>query len=431
MSVRSSKVKPKETAEVWSPGESGRESRSDRELELHNEVARAAGLAAGEGSLSASVACQAKPASSGNLHYELAAPPPLDPAPPEGALTWSPVLGLDATQPPSPPPSPPPTETGKLWHTSRELDKAAAQAEEAEAKMAALRVGNDAVTAERPAKTFGSCGVSSPAELTVSAQEFTAAELRAAGYSKEKLHGAGLLSRQDSKPAASSPSTEAELQAEAEAMRAQLRAARAAKAGGGKSAGGDASKASNNADTRTCAGCGELLFGAAGGEAVEAAGKMWHSDCFVCAACGKPIDGDFAMLHGKPLHTACHLKDYGVHCAGCGRLIDGRADPGFVVAGDKSYHSACFKCAECGVSLATGAPYHLVADAAYCKLHDRRRKITRDKLKVNSTTGEEYYVEADTGRKYRHAPTADGRGGKVLPAVVCSTGLLRGSGFVR
>jgi len=243
MSVRSSKVKPKETAEVWSPGESGRESRSDRELELHNEVARAAGLAADEGSLSASVACQAKPASSGNLHYELAAPPPLDPAPPEGALTWSPVLGLDATQPPSPPPSPPPTETGKLWHTSRELDKAAAQAEEAEAKMAALRVGNDAVTAERPAKTFGSCGVSSPAELTVSAQEFTAAELRAAGYSKEKLHGAGLLSRQDSKPAASSPSTEAELQAEAEAMRAQLRAARAAKAGGGKSAGGDASKA--------------------------------------------------------------------------------------------------------------------------------------------------------------------------------------------
>mmetsp|Transcript_36061 Transcript_36061/g.116086 ORF Transcript_36061/g.116086 Transcript_36061/m.116086 type:complete len:376 (+) Transcript_36061:27-1154(+) len=327
MSVRSSKVKPKETAEVWSPGESGRESRSDRELELHNEVARAAGLAAGEGSLSASVACQAKPASSGNLHYELAAPPPLDPAPPEGALTWSPVLGLDATQPPSPPPSPPPTETGKLWHTSRELDKAAAQAEEAEAKMAALRVGNDAVTAERPAKTFGSCGVSSPAELTVSAQEFTAAELRAAGYSKEKLHGAGLLSRQDSKPAASSPSTEAELQAEAEAMRAQLRAARAAKAGGGKSAGGDAPKASNNADTRTCAGCGELLFGAAGGEAVEAAGKMWHSDCFVCAACGKPIDGDFAMLHGtlhrarhlerttdrsfKPmLHTACRLKGY-------------------------------------------------------------------------------------------------------------------------
>ena len=35
MCVRSSKVKPKETAEVWSPGESGRESRSDRELELH------------------------------------------------------------------------------------------------------------------------------------------------------------------------------------------------------------------------------------------------------------------------------------------------------------------------------------------------------------------------------------------------------------
>mmetsp|Transcript_7522 Transcript_7522/g.23707 ORF Transcript_7522/g.23707 Transcript_7522/m.23707 type:complete len:275 (-) Transcript_7522:1146-1970(-) len=269
MGVRSSKVKPKETAEVW-PGESGRASRSDRELELHNEVARAAGLAVGGGNLSASVAWQAKPASSGNLHYELAAPPPLDPAPPEGPLDPRPLhLSLDATPPPSPPPSPPPTETGKLWHTSRELDKAAAHAEEAEAKMAALRVGDDAVTAERPAKSFGSCGESSPAELTVSAQEFTAAELRAAGYSKEKLDGAGVLSGQGAKPAASSPSVEAELQAEAEAMRAQLRAARAAKAGGGKSAGGDAPKASNN--TRTCAGCGELLFGAAGGEAVEAA----------------------------------------------------------------------------------------------------------------------------------------------------------------
>mmetsp|Transcript_16223 Transcript_16223/g.52495 ORF Transcript_16223/g.52495 Transcript_16223/m.52495 type:complete len:234 (+) Transcript_16223:154-855(+) len=140
--------------------------------------------------------------------------------------------------------------------------------------------------------------------------------------------------------------------------------------------------------------------------------KARHGPSSTPVQTGKPIDGDFAMLHGKPLHTACHLKDYGVLCAGCGRLIDGRADPGFVVAGDKSYHSACFKCAECGVSLAAGAPYHLVAGAAYCKLHDRRRKITRDKLKVNSTTGEEFYVEAGTGRKYRHAPTADGRGGK-------------------
>ena len=42
---------------------------------------------------------------------------------------------------------------------------------------------------------------------------------------------------------------------------------------------------------------------------------------------------------------------------------------------------------------------------------------------------EEFYVEAGTGRKYRHAPTADGRGGKVLPAVVCGTGMLPGRGF--
>ena len=214
MGVRSSKVKPKETAEVWSPGESGRESRSDRELEPHNEVARAAGLAVRGGNLSASVAWQAKPASRGNLHYELAAPPPLDPAPPERPLAPRPLL--IATPPPSLPPTPPPTGTGKLRNTSRELDKAAAQAEEAEAKMAALRVGDDAVIAERPAKSFGSCGESSPAELTVSAQEFTAAELRAAGYSKEKLDEAGVLSGQGAKPAASSPSTEAELQAEAD-----------------------------------------------------------------------------------------------------------------------------------------------------------------------------------------------------------------------
>lgn len=90
-----------------------------------------------------------------------------------------------------------------------------------------------------------------------------------------------------------------------------------------------------------CASCKKEIQG----RYVQAVGKNWHPDCFRCAGCGRPITtGEFLHKYGKPYHADCYQQKFAPRCAGCGELIDGHS----IRALRKHWHPEHFVCAHCG-----------------------------------------------------------------------------------
>ena len=94
------------------------------------------------------------------------------------------------------------------------------------------------------------------------------------------------------------------------------------------------------------------------GEAVEALGKLWHVDCFVCSEGGCSLcDGDdpsyFLDDNGR-VYCRQHYEEMMLPlCAGgCGELV---RDTDAITFGDDSnvYHTRCFNCTSCGRELAS------------------------------------------------------------------------------
>ena len=54
-----------------------------------------------------------------------------------------------------------------------------------------------------------------------------------------------------------------------------------------------------------CAGCGQPV----GTRSIDALGKKWHPEHFVCAFCNSPLSGtSFKEQAGKAYCAACHAK---------------------------------------------------------------------------------------------------------------------------
>lgn len=69
---------------------------------------------------------------------------------------------------------------------------------------------------------------------------------------------------------------------------------------------------------RVCAKCGRLTSDGW----IEALGRFWHPDHFLCSACGAPVGGDFVVEDGQPVHVACSEARRPV-CMGCGAKLNG------------------------------------------------------------------------------------------------------------
>ncbi|XP_050393655.1 LIM domain-binding protein 3 isoform X7 [Patella vulgata] len=105
------------------------------------------------------------------------------------------------------------------------------------------------------------------------------------------------------------------------------------------------------------------------GECVNAIQQQWHPQCFLCTKCHQSIGGtQFHIEEGKPY---CE-KDWGAMfqtmCTGCEFPIE----PGdrWVEAMNKNFHSECFYCATCQVSL-EGQPFYCKSGKPFCKKHAR------------------------------------------------------------
>ena len=76
---------------------------------------------------------------------------------------------------------------------------------------------------------------------------------------------------------------------------------------------------------------------------VNAVGKAYHPEHFLCESCGKNFNNEgFLIEMGKPYCERCHDDLFGVKCAGCQRSITGGQR--YVEALNQNWHTDCFIC---------------------------------------------------------------------------------------
>eukprot|EP01004_Peranema_trichophorum_P000325 NODE_10363_length_521_cov_24.344221_g9715_i0.p1 GENE.NODE_10363_length_521_cov_24.344221_g9715_i0~~NODE_10363_length_521_cov_24.344221_g9715_i0.p1 ORF type:complete len:122 (-),score=18.05 NODE_10363_length_521_cov_24.344221_g9715_i0:105-470(-) len=94
--------------------------------------------------------------------------------------------------------------------------------------------------------------------------------------------------------------------------------------------------------TTKCCKCGLLIDGTKE-EIIDALDSTWHSTCFSCHQCRKPIKpgkGCCVVIDGNPVHPDCAPRHV---CSKCSQKIEGRE----IVVGDKRFHEGCWCCSQC------------------------------------------------------------------------------------
>ena len=91
-----------------------------------------------------------------------------------------------------------------------------------------------------------------------------------------------------------------------------------------------------------------------GNDGMKLQGKAYHRKCFTCSACGGELAGKkFTMEERKPFCYDCYLKLYSKRCGMCNEYITGA----YVDLGEVAYHEDCFKCSICKGMFTDGMMY--------------------------------------------------------------------------
>jgi len=106
-----------------------------------------------------------------------------------------------------------------------------------------------------------------------------------------------------------------------------------------------------------CVDCGQVIQG----ECMQDGDKFWHPDHFKCAFCRKPIQGNYFLVEGQ----LCCEFDYGSksdsYCANCTKGIAGD----YLEALGKRWHTNHFMCSFCSMPLG-GTEFKEDNGMAYC-----------------------------------------------------------------
>ncbi|KAK0148205.1 Four and a half LIM domains protein 1 [Merluccius polli] len=119
-------------------------------------------------------------------------------------------------------------------------------------------------------------------------------------------------------------------------------------------------KCCSKEDSPRCHGCYKAI--AAGTESVEYKGNSWHDECFTCSQCKRPIGSQSFLSKGSDIYcTPCHDKKFAKHCAACKQPITS----GGVSYQEEPWHSHCFVCSSCSKPL-VGTSFTKHQDQVFC-----------------------------------------------------------------
>uniref|UniRef100_A0A8C1HG21 Four and a half LIM domains protein 1 n=1 Tax=Cyprinus carpio carpio TaxID=630221 RepID=A0A8C1HG21_CYPCA len=117
---------------------------------------------------------------------------------------------------------------------------------------------------------------------------------------------------------------------------------------------------SSREDAPRCHGCYKPIL--AGTENVEYKGNSWHDECFICYQCQKPIGSKSFIAKNNNIYcNLCHEKKFAKQCACCKKPIT----TGGVNYQDQPWHSECFVCSSCRKPLA-GTSFTSHEEKVYC-----------------------------------------------------------------
>ncbi|XP_066457600.1 zyxin isoform X3 [Eleutherodactylus coqui] len=93
---------------------------------------------------------------------------------------------------------------------------------------------------------------------------------------------------------------------------------------------------------------------------LKAMGKSYHPECFTCAVCSRPLQGEPFIVdqNSLPHCVADYHRKYAPRCSVCGEPIapePGRDETVRVVALEKNFHMMCYKCEDCACPLSIEA----------------------------------------------------------------------------
>ncbi|XP_066934187.1 LIM domain-binding protein 3-like isoform X5 [Clytia hemisphaerica] len=112
-----------------------------------------------------------------------------------------------------------------------------------------------------------------------------------------------------------------------------------------------------------CAHCNNAIIG----NCINALGKSWHPDHFVCTFCNRGFGTDgYLVDSGKPYCEKCFEDLFSVKCGKCMRAITGGEK--YVEALNKNWHSGCFTCNQCNARL-EGNSFFVSRGMPYCGQH--------------------------------------------------------------
>ncbi|EFA85143.1 LIM domain protein [Heterostelium album PN500] len=94
----------------------------------------------------------------------------------------------------------------------------------------------------------------------------------------------------------------------------------------------------------TCKKCSKPIEGEASINALDA---DWHTSCFTCSVCEKPIQSYF-LKDGKPICKDDYNQKFLEACTKCSKPISGSKLTDNV---GKHYHPECFTCTTCNVKM--------------------------------------------------------------------------------
>merc|ERR1711998_266780 len=112
----------------------------------------------------------------------------------------------------------------------------------------------------------------------------------------------------------------------------------------------------------SCQRCSKPL----GRNVVEAGGKKYHPECFVCVQCAKRFPGGKYIVDSSSGCTycePCYISKKAPKCVKCKKAVVGE---GVSLENGDTYHSTCLTCATCATSLRSGQ-IHERSSQLYCR----------------------------------------------------------------